>query len=179
MQRKLVIDLLNAHLTENLDADENEMTLQTLAFVKSTKYCFENNNLPGHITGSAFILNKNENEALFTHHKKLNKWLQLGGHSDGNPDIYHTVLREAKEESGILSFHFKQKMIFDVDIHEIPASKKIEKHLHFDLRFLLIAESSNLIKSEESIDLKWIPLNEVNKFTNEKSIQRMVNKVIN
>jgi len=177
VHRNQILEVLHEHLKCNLNTLENQMTLQTIDFVKANKDCFNNDNLPGHITGSAFILNKSKDKALFTLHKKLNKWLQLGGHSDGNSDIFQTVIREAKEESGIQEINFLQKELFDVDIHEIPKSKKMVKHLHFDLRFLLIAESSKFKISEESILLKWIPLEKISEFNNEQSILRMVDKL--
>lgn len=184
MHRNDLIFLLETHLTKTSEdrnslADlESKMILQTLDFVKSYPNCFSSKNLPGHITGSAFIFDKKASAVLFTHHKKLKKWLQLGGHSDGNSNIFETVLREAQEESGIKSFTYYEQEIFDVDIHPIPENKKMPAHLHFDIRFLLFPQEKTLLKiSNESLDLKWIKIEEVKNYTSEISILRMLRKL--
>ena len=38
---------------------------------------------------------------LLTHHRKLDRWLQLGGHADGDRDLARVALKEAEEESGL------------------------------------------------------------------------------
>ena len=63
--------------------------------------CFERSCVPGHVTGSAWLVSHDRSRFLLTHHRKLGRWLQLGGHSDGDPDTAQVALREAREESGI------------------------------------------------------------------------------
>src|SRR5436309_1471060 len=72
-----------------------------IAFVTEWPSCFERSLEVGHITGSAWLLNHDCSKVLLTHHKKLNLWLQLGGHCDGESDVLAVALREAQEESGI------------------------------------------------------------------------------
>ena len=48
--------------------------------------CFARTCIPGHITGSVWRASHDHTRFLLTHHRKLNRWLQLGGHSDGNPN---------------------------------------------------------------------------------------------
>jgi len=45
------------------------------------------------------LIDSKGERVLLTHHKKLGKWLQLGGHSDGNSNMLDVALKEAKEES--------------------------------------------------------------------------------
>src|SRR6056297_1200916 len=97
--------------------------------------CFERSNFqPGHVTGSAWLVDDSGENVLLTHHRKLDAWLQLGGHSDGDPDTAAVARREAEEESG-LAVELVSRDILDVDVHEIPARKSDPAHFHFDVRF--------------------------------------------
>src|SRR5688572_20321275 len=81
---------------------------------------FQRDNLPGHITGSAWILDQSRQSVLLVHHGTLNKWLQPGGHADGEENVLNVALREADEETGLKNFLLLQENIFDLDIHPIP-----------------------------------------------------------
>jgi 8-oxo-dGTP pyrophosphatase MutT (NUDIX family) len=59
---------------------------------------FQRTHLPGHITGSSWIIDPSGESVLLTHHAKLNKWLQPGGHADGDEDIISVAMREAKKK---------------------------------------------------------------------------------
>jgi 8-oxo-dGTP pyrophosphatase MutT (NUDIX family) len=102
-------------------------------------------------------------------------WLQLGGHSDGDPDTAAVAKREAEEESG-LPVTLVSSEIFDIDVHAIPARKEDPQHEHFDVRFQLLAQREDFVVSAESIDLAWVPLNELQQYTDEESILRMQRK---
>ena len=152
----------------------------TLKFLEQ-RNCFSNTNFNGHFTASAWIVNQHKNKVLMTHHKKLNMWLQLGGHADGECDLLNAALREAKEESGIESFKIISNQIFDLDIHDIPNIDSQPSHKHYDVRFLFEANSENekIIVSEESNDVAWIDLSKACKKNSESSIKRMVEKTLN
>ncbi len=142
------------------------------------KDCFERTHLPGHITGSAWIINAQKTKALLVHHAKLNKWVQPGGHADGEEDVLNVALREAGEETGLKNLK-STPIIFDIDIHTIPARKDFSEHLHYDIRFLMEGdEAEKIIFSDESHDVKWILLNDLEKFTIERSVLRMKDKVV-
>lgn len=141
--------------------------------------CFHRDHLPGHITGSAWILNKPKTHVLLVHHVKLNKWLQPGGHADGEENVLSVALREVNEETGLV--HFKELVpgIFDLDIHTIPARADFPEHLHYDVRFALVAtdEEEDIEVSEESHAVKWIAFDEVPDLCcNNASILRMLAK---
>ena len=146
-------------------------------FVEAHADCFERSLQIGHITGSAWVVDRQRAHALLTHHRKLNKWLQLGGHADGDPDILRVALREAREESSLDAIRPISENIFDVDIHVIPARGVEPEHLHYDVRFLLEADrSAPLTVSEESRSLAWMPLDEIIRVNPEESMARMVAK---
>ena len=146
-------------------------------FVKRNEQCFERDLQHGHITASAWLLNKTGDKALLTHHKKLNKWIQLGGHCDGDPNVLNVAIREVQEESDIKNIKPIHDQIFDIGVHFFQGSINEEKHYHYDIRFLLQAQGDEEIKiSSESNDLKWIGKNRDGLLNNETSIVRMFKK---
>ena len=157
-------------------SDEN----QTKAFssLLEKEDCFLSTNYSGHFTASAWIVNKERDKVLMTHHKKLNMWLQLGGHADGEIDLLKVALREAEEESGLKKFKLLSQGIFDLDIHTIPQYLKEPSHIHYDVRFIFEADSydMNISISEESKDVSWIDLMMVLEKNSEPSIERMLRK---
>ena len=164
-------DFKTSYKKEKVDVKE------TIKFIKNNHECFENTHKKGHITGAAFILDNNLDHTLLTHHAKLNRWFQPGGHSDGNHDTKSVALREAEEETGLKTLEFINEGIFDVDIHTIPTNHKMPEHKHYDIRFLLKADiSEKYIVTHESHDLKWVKLAEVKNYSDDKALLRMVEK---
>lgn len=141
-----------------LSSEEEATKAQIINFVEHNPSCFARSNAEGHITGSCFLLNPSGDEVLLTHHKKIGKWLQLGGHADGDPDILRVALREAQEESGINEIEPLGSGIFDIDIHLIAEHLDVAAHLHYDIRFVLRARRVDYKISSESNDLAWVPL---------------------
>ena len=112
---------------------------------------------------------------LLAHHRRLGRWLQPGGHSDGDTDTLAVALREAREESG-LDVRALDDAIFDLDLHRIPARDRETAHLHFDVRFLVQAEHDRFRVSDESYALAWVPAVGLNALSNEESMLRMARK---
>jgi len=138
--------------------------------------CFERDCWAGHITGSAWLVDESGSDVLLTHHRKLDAWLQLGGHSDGDPDTAAVAMREAEEESG-LRVALIRPAIFDIDVHEIPARKNDPTHFHFDVRYALVSRSGREYRvSAESKDLAWVGIDDIHRYTTEASIARMAGK---
>jgi 8-oxo-dGTP pyrophosphatase MutT (NUDIX family) len=130
------------------------------------------------VTASAWIVSPDRAQVLLTQHRKLGRWLQLGGHADGDPDVFAVALREAREESGLARFSTLPgdggRLPVDVDVHEIPARRAEPAHLHHDVRFLLLAEpGQSLCRSDESADLRWVPWAELPRLAAEESLLRM------
>ena len=171
MHRDTLLELLESY------SCEDGTKIQIIEFVKKYVDCFERTNEYGHITSSSWLLSNDLSRVLLTHHRKLNKWLQPGGHCDGESDVVKSALREAEEESGITGWELLDEEIFDLDVHVIPARKSDPEHFHFDVRFLFKAtENEDYIVSEESHDLAWVALDEMDKYTQEESMRRMVQK---
>jgi len=177
MKRAGVLQLLCAHLDRPLDAHEAAMTAQIVAFVEAHEDCFERGCLPGHLTGSAWVVDPARTRVVLTHHRKLDRWLQLGGHADGETELRGVALREAREESGLTRLRALESEVFDVDAHRIPARGPVPEHWHFDLRFLIEADPAEpLVVSDESHAVAWVPLDEVPRRNPSESMARMLRK---
>ena len=175
MHRQPLLDQLADYAAKH--PDETETVGRFIDFVRTEGDCFERSLAVGHVTGSAWIVNADGSQVLLTHHRKLDRWLQLGGHADGDPDVFAVALKEAREESGLSEFEAVIEGIFDLDIHPIPARKSDPEHLHYDVRYLLRATgATDYVVSDESHDLRWVPLDEVTTLTTEDSMTRMVRK---
>jgi len=176
MNEKHVLELLNIYSI--MYKDEKAEVDKIKDFINKGN-CFNKYNKIGHITASAFIVDYKKENTLLTYHKKLNKWLQLGGHIEiCDISIYQSALREAYEESSLNSLCFVSKDIFDIDIHLINY-KLGNSHYHFDLRFLLKADIYENFKiSNESINLKWINLNTLDKYNPNWSMLKMRQKIV-
>ena len=117
--------------------------------------CFLRSKLDAHFTGSAWLVSADGQRVLLTHHRKLDRWLQLGGHADGDRDLARVALREAEEESGLTGLIVEEE-IFDLDRHWIPERSDVPGHWHYDVRFVVHATSSEqYVVSEESLALAW------------------------
>ncbi|MEI6891335.1 MAG: NUDIX hydrolase [Pontiella sp.] len=159
---------------------EAARTHRLRTFVESHPDCFERTLPVAHITGSAWVVNQTGTHVLLTHHKKLDMWLQLGGHADGNTDILDVAQREAVEESGIADLQPMGPAIFDLDIHRIPARKTEPAHDHHDLRFVFqCLENEEYRVSDESHDLAWVEIQSLEEYTAEESMLRMKDKWLN
>ena len=174
MHRQSILELIDRYGTRYPEERETWQRIQQ--FINQHENCFERELQVGHITGSVWIINHSGESALLTHHKKLDIWVQLGGHADGDSNVQRVAEREAEEESGLVDLKTLSTDIFDIDIHEIPERKSEPAHYHYDCRFLLQAATENYVVSDESHDLKWIHLSEMTRYTDEESVLRMVRK---
>jgi len=174
MHRQLLLDLLTDYAQRA--PDESPVVERFRSFVIAESRCFERDLWAGHVTGSAWVLNAARDCVLLTHHRKLGRWFQLGGHSDGNSDALAVALSEAAEESG-LTVEPLAPVVFDLDIHEIPARKQDPAHYHFDVRFALQVNGPETFRvSAESLDLAWVPIARLGDYTDEESMLRMARK---
>ena len=123
---------------------------------------FVRERLAGHFTGSAWVVSGDGQRSLLTHHRKLGRWLQLGGHADGDRNLARVALREAQEESGLEALALHSAAIFDLDKHWIPERGPVPGHWHFDVRFVVRAGGAEHFSvSEESLALAWRPVDEL------------------
>ena len=168
MHRRPLLDLLARYGARH--PAEAACVARIRSLVESRAECFERDCLPGHVTGSAWVLSPDRRRFLLTHHRKLGRWLQLGGHADGETDVAGVALREAGEESGLGPFAIlgaagpEHPLPIDVDVHRIPAASGgpggtgMPAHEHHDLRFALVALGGEARASGESNALRWFEM---------------------
>lgn len=179
MHRGAVLGLLRAHRGRALAREEALAVDAAIAFVEAHPDCLMRSCAPGHVTGSAWIVSPDRQRVLLTLHHGLRKWLQLGGHADGDPNLLAVALREAHEESGLARISVVDTRLFDVDRHWIPAQRGEPGHWHHDLRFLLEAEPREaLTATAESRALSWVDVTAVPALNPEESMARMVRKTL-
>jgi 8-oxo-dGTP pyrophosphatase MutT (NUDIX family) len=136
---------------------EKANKVKMLDFLNSHEYCFERSLPVGHFTGSCWLVNHDGTKFLLTLHKKIGRWLQLGGHADGDSNLARVALKEVHEESGLENIELLSNEIFNIGIHLIPEYKGIPAHYHYDVRFLMKTtdKDDDIQISKESTDLKW------------------------
>jgi 8-oxo-dGTP pyrophosphatase MutT (NUDIX family) len=176
----LLIEALQVYRAS--DGNERDMVARTLQFLhRHRENAFSPHCVSGHITGSAWILDATRGLALLTHHRKLGRWFQLGGHLEPGENVFEGALREAREESGLLSVQpVDRGMVFDVDVHTIPErGPAAPAHEHYDVRFLFEADATERFRvSSESRALEWVAVGEAHLRNPSESIVRMVRKTL-
>ena len=139
--------------------------------------CNRNNFNPGHVTGSAFIVDDSLCNVLLIFHTKLHRWLQPGGHVEPSDiSIAHTASRELMEETGMF-VEAKKMTFFDIDVHKIPPQKNDPKHLHFDFRFVYVTNRFTANAGTDASKVEWVSLKELGNFDIDNGILRMAEKI--
>ncbi|MEP6821839.1 MAG: NUDIX hydrolase [Chthoniobacterales bacterium] len=157
--------------------EEQPIRARMLELLESTPDCFLRTAFPGHFTGSGLVVNADGSRALLHHHRKLDRWLQFGGHCDGDEDVLRVACREAEEESGIGGLIVASSRPFDLDIHTIPAAGAEPVHEHYDVRYVLIAPTDAApMVSAESHDLRWFTADEMEQLPLDPGLRRLVRK---
>jgi hypothetical protein len=171
MKTILLFELMKYAKSSHISPEENRLLDNFYQLLKQPNP-FERTS-PSHIVSSSWIVDKSHTHYLLSHHRKLNLWIQLGGHNDGNTCCKEVALKEAEEESGINGYTFLTQDIFDIDIHHVSGNC----HYHYDIRYLLQAPEGQSPKvSEESYDLAWVSGPNLSHYTSQDSVLRMHKK---
>jgi len=190
MQSVIVLTQLDTHTP--FDAIEASHLAQSRAFVCAYPDDFwQRTTGAGHITASAFVVNTEHSHALMLHHAALNRWLQPGGHVDDNDgEPMAAALRETLEETGVAAQSAigntapdcASSLLFDIDVHPIPAGTKHgvaePAHLHYDFRYLLVAPASAVKLSDESFAFRWMAVASLAEGRVDSGIARMARKIL-
>jgi len=175
-------ELLAAELRQyrGVDGTEEAFRSRMLELVEQNSLYWHRDTMPGHITASAYIVSPDLDCMLLHFHRKLERWLQVGGHDDGEQHPAKAVVREVAEESGLEQFDFfGDPVIFDLDIHPIPAKGDMLGHDHLDVRYLFVADPQQPLRpgAGESQELEWFSLDEAEIRMNEAGASRVLNKI--
>jgi 8-oxo-dGTP pyrophosphatase MutT (NUDIX family) len=163
------------------DPSEARDLLVIRAFVERHPDPFDRRIREGHLTGSALIVARDGSRVLLLHHRKLQRWLQPGGHADAGETAGEAVaLREAREETGLeqLELHPEAPRPLDVDVHEIPARDAEPAHQHLDLRYLVLAHPDRALRraDAEASELRWFAWDELGALDLDPGLRRALVK---
>jgi 8-oxo-dGTP pyrophosphatase MutT (NUDIX family) len=128
---------------------------------------------PGHLTGSALVVDADGPRILLLLHAKLHRWLQPGGHADGDHELAGVALREATEETGIAGLRVLVPAV-DLDVHAVDHGDALGEHLHLDLRFVVLAPPGAVERgNHESLGLRWVTPGELETLADEPGLLRL------
>ena len=176
MHRERLLAALRVH--EPFDAEEAAACARVIEFVTAHSDCFERGLAVGHVTGSAWIADPAGDRVVLVHHGKIGRWLQPGGHADGDADVARVAWREAREETGLGSLALVNDTVYDVDVHAIPARDGEAAHFHYDVRFRFVADPrEHPVVTAESLAVRWVGLDEAQSLAPERSVRRMIEKL--
>ncbi|HSJ04566.1 MAG TPA: NUDIX hydrolase [Verrucomicrobium sp.] len=166
-----------AHLDLSQRAAEVAYRDQMVALLDSSGDCFHRICQPAHFTGSALVVSADGSRVLLHHHRKLDCWLQFGGHCDGDENVLRVAQREALEESGVEGLIVASARPFDLDIHPIPEKGGEPAHWHYDVRYMFIApEEAQFVTSDESHELRWFTPDEMRDLPLSHGMLRLADK---
>jgi 8-oxo-dGTP pyrophosphatase MutT (NUDIX family) len=176
--------MLSAILERHQAADEKEardLAVMRDFVARHATDPFDRRLAEGHLTGAALVVEASGGRVLLLHHRKLQRWLQPGGHGDpGERTGEEVALREAREETGLqgLVLHPAAPRPLDVDVHPIPARGSEPAHLHLDLRYLVVAPAGARlqIQEEEASALRWFTWEELDALPLDHGLRRALAK---
>jgi len=155
-----------------------------IKYLNNFKDILYRENSYGHITSSAWVVNKNRNKVLMIYHNIYNTWAWTGGHADGDNNLINVAIREVQEETGIKNITPISYEIFTLDIipvwGHIKKGKYVSSHQHLNVTYLLEADEDETvrIKADENSGVKWIDFKEINKYCSEKQMYPVYHKII-
>jgi 8-oxo-dGTP pyrophosphatase MutT (NUDIX family) len=177
--RARLVEALSRHAPA--DEEESRDRDRILDFVRRHERPFDRGIPEGHLTGSAITVSADGARVLLLHHRKLDRWLQPGGHGDpGETTGEEVALREAFEESGIagLALHPSAPRPLDVDVHDIPARGSEPAHEHLDLRYLVVAPRGATVAPDlaELHEIRWVAWDETDALSPDHGLRRALAK---
>jgi 8-oxo-dGTP pyrophosphatase MutT (NUDIX family) len=144
---------------EPADAKEDADRRAMLQFLDGLPQPFSREQPGAHFTASALVVDSARERTALVHHRKLDLWVQPGGHIDDEDEsVAAAALREVREETG-LDGRLLHDAVQHLDIHEIPDRPDFPAHLHLDVRFLVVADGA-VVVSEESNAVRWCTFEE-------------------
>jgi 8-oxo-dGTP pyrophosphatase MutT (NUDIX family) len=161
-----------AHVESVIAPSLQPVQHQMVTFAAAHANALDRSCVLGHFTGSALVLDTRAGRVLLLHHAKLRRWLQPGGHADGNGNLAAVALREATEETGIEGLRVVLPAI-DLDVHLVEPPREGAHH-HYDVRFLVLAPAGAIARgNHESTALRWVRLDELDSLACDQGIRRM------
>lgn len=176
------VDLIKKYLPYNEQEQRDKEVI--LKCIDSFEDVLSRRNQVAHITSSAFVVNKSIDKVLMVHHNIYNSWSWIGGHADGEEDLLSVAIRETREETGIKDISLMDENICSLDVlpvfGHVKKGKYISSHLHLSIAFLFQGDERERvsIKPDENSDVSWIPISEINKYSNEQHMKKIYDKIL-
>jgi 8-oxo-dGTP pyrophosphatase MutT (NUDIX family) len=159
--------------TAEVDPDAERHRRAMLDFVDDHDDALHRSCREGHLTGSALVVDAAGERVVLLHHRKLQRWLQPGGHCDGDANLAAVALREATEETGVEGL-LVHPVAIDLDVHLVEPPDD-GPHLHLDARFLVVAPAgAEPGGNHESTDIRWVARSELAALDVDEGTIRMV-----
>lgn len=154
-----------------------------LKFIENNEDVLTRENKIAHFTASAWITNKERTKVLMIYHNIYNSWAWVGGHSDGDDDLFYVVNKEVEEETGLKNVKPLVEGIYGINIvtvdNHIKRGKIVNSHLHLDVEYLFEADEKDKvrIKEDENSGVRWIDIQEVNNYITEEKMKSIYSRL--
>lgn len=138
---------------------------QFLRFMNKFDDFLYRDNVFGHFSASAFVVNKARTKMIVVYHIINDGWIHPGGHADGEENLLSVAVREVEEETG-LKVKVLDKNIYSIQSApvkgHIKKGKYVSAHLHFDIIYIMEADDNIplVYREDESKGVKWINFDE-------------------
>ena len=138
-----------------------------------------------HFTATTLVIF--EEKVLLHWHKRLDRWLPVGGHIERDELPHEAALREIQEEAGIEAELFNPNSLMSfTDVEELvpPAHLLLEDinpfHQHIDFVYFARAFSAELgSDAEEAATLRWVALDEMADLGVPDDVRALTEKALN
>jgi 8-oxo-dGTP pyrophosphatase MutT (NUDIX family) len=163
MLKSQVVEIVDAYLSRH--PEERARLRDFTDYLKTNDELFSRKNFNGHITTSAVVFDPTNTKVLLIVHKTLERFLQPGGHFEGDESLAASAAREVLEETGVtVELHplSREDHPIDIDAHWMPANLKKQEdgHFHFDFRYLFTSAHQHdfELQVEEITGCGWYDL---------------------
>lgn len=166
------------------EQEETDKRIVLKAIEQNPSTILTRENEIAHITCSGFTMNKQFDKVLMVYHNIYQSWSWTGGHADGEDNFLEVAKREVKEETSVTHLEPFNNDILSIDVLTVKGHKKkgiyVAPHLHLNITYLFVAEETNSIqmKPDENSGVKWIPVNELDCYVEEKEMLPVYYKLI-
>jgi 8-oxo-dGTP pyrophosphatase MutT (NUDIX family) len=172
-RREQVISLLDGYVPDGAEDAAAAARMRALAVAADDPFD-RDHHVPGHFTASAFVVRRGR--LLLVLHRKLQRWLQPGGHIEpGDASPLDAARREAAEETGLTGLRLLHHGLFDADVHRLNHDGV--EHEHFDLRFLFDGGDADATAGDGVDDVRWAALADLAGLGADASIMRAAGRL--
>ncbi len=148
-----------------------------LGFIEQNEDVLTRENKIAHFTATGWIVNKDKTKVLMAFHNQYQSWSWIGGHADGDEDLFHVACKEIEEECGLSKITPIIDGIYGINVLTVEAHMKrgsfVNSHLHMDVEYLFEADEVDevRIKEDENSGVRWIPIEEINDYVSEENMK--------